>query len=95
MMNPHELLGVSAHASEEELRAAYLKKVKEFPPDQAPEQFEIMRDAYDALRDPRQRTQAVLTNADFMKPLVRLLDGRKARRIYAGPQAWREVLQAK
>ena len=37
-MNASETLGVPANASEEEIRAAYLTKVKEFPPDRSPEE---------------------------------------------------------
>ena len=52
-MNPYEILGVAENASEQEIRTAYLSKVKEFPPDQSPQEFEGIRDAYEALRDPR------------------------------------------
>jgi uncharacterized protein (DUF1786 family) len=92
-MNPAEVLGVPAGASEEEIRAAYLSKVREFPPDRSPEEFERVRDAYDTLRDPRGRTKAMLLSTDFAAPLVSLLDGHKSRRIFAGPQPWREVLK--
>ena len=92
-MNPAEVLGVPAGASEEEIRAAYLSKVKEFPPDRSPEEFERVRDAYDTLRDPRARAKAMLLSTDFAAPLVSLLDGHKSRRIFAGPQPWREVLK--
>jgi DnaJ-domain-containing protein 1 len=94
-MNSHEVLGVTANATEEEIRAAYLSKVKEFPPDRSPEEFERIRDAYDTLRDPRRRTKEMLLATDFMAPLVSLIDGYKPRRIFAGPQAWREVLKTK
>lgn len=94
-MSANEVLGVPDNASEEDIRAAYLNKVKEFPPDRSPEHFEKIRDAYDALRDPRSRVQAMLFSTDFMKPLTTLVDGLKAKRIYAGPQVWREVLKSK
>ena len=94
-MSANEILGVAANAPEEEIRAAYLAKVKEFPPDRSPEEFEKVRDAYDVLRDPRKRARAMLLSADFAAPLVSLLDGYKPRRIFAGPQLWREVLKTK
>jgi DnaJ-domain-containing protein 1 len=94
-MDASETLGVPANASEEEIRAAYLTKVKEFPPDRAPEEFEKIRDAYETLRDPRKRAKAMLLSADFMAPLVSLIADRKPRRIFAGPQPWREVLKNK
>ncbi len=94
-MNAHETLGVAATASEEDIRAAYLAKVKEFPPDRSPEEFEKIRDAWDTLRDPRRRAKAMLLTTEFAAPLASLLDGCKPRRIFAGPQPWREVLKAK
>jgi DnaJ-domain-containing protein 1 len=94
-MEAGETLGVPANASEDEIRAAYLAKVKEFPPDRAPEEFEKIRDAYETLRDPRKRAKAMLLSADLNAPLVSLIDGCKPRRIFAGPRAWREVLKHK
>jgi uncharacterized protein (DUF1786 family) len=94
-MNANEILGVPANASEEEVRAAYLTKVKEFPPDRSPEEFERIRDAYDSLRDPRARAKAMLLSTDFAAPLVSLIDGHHSRRVYVGPQQWREVLKTK
>jgi preprotein translocase subunit Sec63 len=94
-MTPTDILGVPVDASEEEIRAAYLAKVKEFPPDRSPEEFEKIRDAYDTLRDPRKRANEMLFSTSFAAPLVSLIDGRESRRIFSGPQLWREVLKSK
>jgi hypothetical protein len=94
-MNPYEILGVAENASEQEIRTAYLSKVKEFPPDEWPQEFEGIRDAYEALRDPRKRAEAMLISTAFMAPLVSLIDSRPANRVFAGPQLWREVLKTK
>jgi curved DNA-binding protein CbpA len=94
-MDPREVLGVPPNAGEEEIRAAYVRKVKEFPPDRSPEEFEKIRDAFESLRDPRQRTRAMLLLKDADAPLTSLLDGHAPRRLFAGPQAWRDVLKAK
>jgi curved DNA-binding protein CbpA len=93
--DPREVLGVSPSAGEEEIRAAYLRKVKEYPPDQAPEEFERVRNAFETLRDPRKRALAMLHASDPGAPLASVLDGRLPRRLFAGPQPWREVLKAK
>jgi curved DNA-binding protein CbpA len=93
--DPREVLGVSSNAGEEEIRAAYLRKVKEYPPDQAPEEFEKVRNAFETLRDPRKRTLAMLHASDPGAPLASVLDGRAPRRLFAGPQPWREVLKSK
>ena len=44
---------------------------------------------------PRKRAKAMLLSTDFAAPLVSLLDGHETRRIFAGPQLWREVLKSK
>jgi hypothetical protein len=93
--NPSKILGVAPNAGEEELRVAYLHKVKENPPDRAPEEFEKIRDAYETLRDPRKRTRTMLLSTDAGAPLVSLLDAEKPTRLFTGPQLWREVLKAK
>jgi hypothetical protein len=94
-MRANERLGVSATASEEEIRAAYLSKLKEFPPDRSPVEFEAIRDAYETLCDARKRFQAMLLSTAFTAPLVSLLADHKARRNFVGPQPWREVLKTK
>lgn len=94
-MNPYEILGISVNASEQEIRAAYLHKVKEFPPDKSPQDFERVRDAFEALHDPRKRARAMLVSTAFAEPLATLIDARPAQRVFAGPQLWREVLKTK
>jgi hypothetical protein len=94
-MTAYETLGLPATASEEEIRAAYLSKVKEFPPDRSPVEFEAIRDAYETLCDPRKRFRAMLLSTAFSAPLVSLLSGHQARRNFVGPQPWREVLKTK
>jgi len=94
-MEPTEILGVSAEATDAEIRAAYLSKVQEHPPDRSPEKFELIRDAYEALRDPRRRLQQQLFGGDAAAPFVTLLDASKPWRRFAGPHAWRDVLQGK
>ena len=89
--DPRQVLEVEAEAGDEEIRAAYLRKVKEYPPDRSPREFERVRDAYDMLRDPRRRTRSLLLAADPNQPLSALLDGRKSNRQFTGPDAWLAV----
>jgi curved DNA-binding protein CbpA len=93
--DPREVLGIDAEAGEEEIRAAYLRKVKEYPPDRSPGEFERVRDAYEILRDPRNRTRAMLVGADPKQPLVSLLDGLKPKRQFTGPEPWLAVSREK
>ena len=89
------LLGVSAGAGDEELRAAYLEQVRRHPPDREPELFERIRDAYEQLRDPRVRARQVLEGPDPAVPLSNLLQGiGGAKRRFVGPGPWMDLLKA-
>ena len=93
--DPHQVLGIGQGASDEEVRSAYLSKVKEYPPDRSPLEFERVRDAYEMLRDPRQRARSLLLAADPRQPLASLLDGRRSERRFIGPAPWLAVLGEK
>jgi preprotein translocase subunit Sec63 len=94
-MDPGEVLGVGQDAGEQEIRAAYLRKVKEHPPDRSPEEFERIRDAYDSLRDPRRRMRERLLSVDPLAPLVSVIELDVRPRRFVGPQPWLEVLKGK
>ena len=93
--DPRNVLGIGPDAGDEEVRAAYLRKVKEFPPDRSPREFERVRDAYEVLRDPRRRTLHMLTSADPQQPVASLLEGRQSERCFTGPEPWLAVLKEK
>ncbi|MGA2773510.1 MAG: J domain-containing protein [Bryobacteraceae bacterium] len=95
MMDPREVLGVNQDAGEEEIRAAYVRQVKEHPPDRTPEEFERIRDAYDSLRDPRRRMRDRLLSVDPFVPFVSIIELKARPRRFAGPQPWLEVLKGK
>jgi hypothetical protein len=95
MSDPREVLGVNQDAGEEEIRAAYVRKVKEHPPDRSPEEFERIRDAYDSLRDPRRRMRERLLSVDPLASFVSVVEGNARQRRFAGPQPWLEVLKEK
>lgn len=91
--DPRLVLGVPPEAGDEDIRAAYLRKVKEYPPDRAPQEFEKVRDAYEALRDPRRRTRQLLLSVDPKQPLASLLKDRVSGRRFTGPEPWLAVLK--
>ena len=64
MTDPHEILGVTQGASEEEIRSRYLDLVRQHPPDRDPERFAAVRQAYEQLRDPVERMRARLFHLD-------------------------------
>ena len=89
------LLGVSATANEAELRAAYLEKVRQHPPDRDPEAFEQIRDAYEQIRNPTLRARAALLGPNPTAPLSTLLEGLKPVRNFVGSALWIELLKEK
>ena len=94
-MDPRQVLGVSADASEAEIREAYLRNVKQYPPDRSPAEFERIRDAYDTLRDPRRRIEDMLNAGDPYAPFTSLLEGVSVKRLFTRPDHWLEVLKGK
>jgi hypothetical protein len=94
-MDAREILGVAPNANAEQIRAAYLQKVKDYPPDQSPEEFERIRDAYETLRDPRRGAREMFLSADPSVSFVSLIAGEAPPRRFAGPLPWLEVLKGK
>ncbi len=58
--DPFEVLGLSIHANEAEIRLRYLELVRENPPDRDPERFREIQSAYDAAKDPSSLAQHVI-----------------------------------
>ena len=60
MRDPFIVLGVADDADDAAIRRRYLALVREFPPDRAPERFQAIRAAYEALSDERRRLETTL-----------------------------------
>ncbi len=54
--NLYTVLGTKSNISQEKIKGKYIEKVKEFPPEQYPEEFQLIRRAYDTLSDPLKRS---------------------------------------
>ena len=91
--DPWGVLGIQDDATDEQIRDAYIEKVKLHPPDRDQQQFERVRDAYEELRDPRRRAERVILSADPNQPLPSLLDALPPRRRHLGPQSWLAALK--
>ena len=89
--DPYEALGVARDADEATIRQAYLARLREFPPERAPEAFERVRDAYQALSDPGRRAALVLV-ADLNRPFASLAQPGGRKRTAAGLDVWLEVV---
>lgn len=86
--SPQNILGLTQDATPEEIRAAYLSKIKEYPPEKFPAEFERVRDAYTILSDPSYRSRLMLQSLNPEAPFETLLDNPKQTRRFAGPEAW-------
>jgi DnaJ-class molecular chaperone len=86
--DPQNILGVSPDADAGEIRSAYLNKIKEYPPERCPQEFERVRDAYEVLNDPRQRARVMLQSAKPEASLATLLDNQQQDRQFVGPDVW-------
>ncbi|HME27880.1 MAG TPA: J domain-containing protein [Acetobacteraceae bacterium] len=64
MRDPFTVLGVADDAADAEIRRRYLALVREFPPDRAPERFQELRTAYEALSDERKRLETKLLHTN-------------------------------
>lgn len=90
MATPYEILGVNAQATDEEIKKAYLAKVREFPPEQAAEAFQRIRQAYERIMTQKDRLRYALFGAgppDVAAELLRGLGEAQTQRVDANTLA--------
>ncbi len=84
MLTHYLILGLSPGASTAEIRQRYLQLVRANPPGRAPERFQKITAAYEALKDERTRVATTLFGslqyADFEMALMDLVRARPSRR---------------
>jgi curved DNA-binding protein CbpA len=56
-MDFYALLGIDKSATDEDIKRAYGQKIRQFPPDQFPDEFKQIRQAYETLNDPKSRNE--------------------------------------
>jgi len=62
MKTPYEILDVAADANDVAIKQAYLRQVKENPPDRDQEQFQLIHNAYTSIKDHKSRINFALLN---------------------------------
>ncbi|MEQ1528719.1 MAG: DnaJ domain-containing protein [Methylococcales bacterium] len=95
MNTPYEILGVTANADDTDIKQAYLQKVKDNPPDRDPAQFQVLHDAYSAVKDRKSRISYELftmPSADFDALLKQSFPDRQSVPINA--EQFTQLLQA-
>ncbi|NLA58433.1 MAG: tetratricopeptide repeat protein [Firmicutes bacterium] len=72
MDNHYVTLGVPVHAAPEDIRKAYFRLIRRFPPETHPEEFQRIRTAYEVLSDPvaKQRYDAFLKQGSRINELL-------------------------
>ncbi len=55
MKTPFDLLEVADTATDEMIKKAYLQKVRQYPPERSPEEFQRIRIAFETIKSQRQR----------------------------------------
>ncbi len=55
MKTAYDILGIEAGADDEAVKQAYLNMIRRYPPERAPEQFESIRKAYEAVKTSQDR----------------------------------------
>lgn len=55
--NHYKVLGLRSNSRPERIKPSYIQLVKQYPPEQFPEEFERIRRAYETLRDPIKRQE--------------------------------------
>lgn len=91
--NAWSILGIEKDADEQQIRSAYLRKVREFPPERSPEQFELVRDAYEHLKDPDYRARQKVLMPDLPGSFVELFERSSTERKFAPTAIWQQVLK--
>jgi curved DNA-binding protein CbpA len=92
--DPWKTLGVRPEADDDEIRAAYMNKVKEYPPDRCGPQFEKIRDAYEQLKNSYRRAKYLILGAKADRPLESLSNDVPPVRHYVGPEPWLAVMRS-
>ncbi len=64
MISAFDILGVENNTSDEAVRNAYLQKIREYPPEQFPETFKEVRQAFDAIATDKLRMTYRLFSQD-------------------------------
>lgn len=94
MPHPYITLNVTEQASSAEIRQAYLKLIKRYPPETSPSEYQEINQAYSAIKDEYNRARlTVFGNLSETGPLSDMIPTRSSKRSRAGIQTWLSYLQ--
>ena len=79
MPDPLAVLGISADSDDDAIRRRYLELVRQFSPEQHPEKFAAIRQAYESLRDLDTRLRLRLFEAGKNESIDAIIEDLKCR----------------
>lgn len=93
-MNPYQLLGIPDDTDDDEaIRSAWLEAVRRFPPEEHPERFARIREAFELIRDRESRYRLRMFGDPRLHDADALLELFPAERNHAGPALWLAVIR--
>ncbi len=95
MKNPYLVLAIREDATETAIHDAYRAQLRLYPPETNPERFQMLAEAYAALRDPESRAEIDLFGCleTDDQPQALFADTGAASRRRAGMATWKSVLR--
>ncbi len=93
MLNPFTILNIEDNADDEAVRAAYVRAIRQSPPDRDPEGFRRIREAYEAIRDTEKRLAFRLFGPPPLPQLEDLFALIPDERQHVGPTLWLNILR--
>lgn len=94
MMYPNKILEIPEDASQEEVRSAYMRKLREYPPEKLPLKFNQLQEAYDLVKDEVSRARLTIFGIPQKKSeisLPELLGDEKRMRNRIGINKWLDL----
>jgi DnaJ-class molecular chaperone len=100
MSFPYLVLDVPETATDDDVRRAYLLKIREFPPERAPDEFQRVCDAYALIKTELDRARLRLfgmprTNSGLHLAEVVPKERKSDKRFNVGVNAWIEAIASK
>jgi curved DNA-binding protein CbpA len=74
MTDAYQVLGISADSDDAAIRRRYLELVRQYPPEQHPEKFAAVREAYETLKDTDTRLHRRLFDVDKDDAIDKLIE---------------------
>jgi curved DNA-binding protein CbpA len=93
MLNPFIILNIEENADDEAVRAAYVRAIRQSPPDRDPDGFRRIREAYEAISDTEKRLAFRLFGPPPLPQLEDMFALIPDDRQHVGPALWLNILR--